>query len=68
MVVMEEHKVKRYLDDLLIRLEVFGEDKEERQAIMDEFTKVLNFYRNTHQSFVDEYLARGNEVRGRYEQ
>ena len=59
---MEEKKVRRYLDDLLIRLEVFKEDPETLKQVGNLFADTINFYRKKYPSLIEEYHSLANKI------
>ncbi|MEK6925847.1 MAG: hypothetical protein AABW50_01070 [Nanoarchaeota archaeon] len=58
---MEEEKVKRYLDDILVRLEV-SEAKD--RELRTEFVIAVNFYKSCYD--LKDYGIKANEILSQY--
>ncbi len=60
--IMEEEKVRRYLDDLLVELEVFGSNDVTRDELNEKFVRTINFYKDNYPHILEEYKNRANEI------
>ena len=57
MVVMEQEKVEKYLENLLIKLEVTGS-----KDIIEDITKTVNYYQDAYHFDLKKYAKTGNRI------
>jgi len=56
--VMGEEKVRRYLDGLLVELEVSSGDT----GIMKKIVDTVNYYKGSYPTLLTEYHEKGSEI------
>jgi len=58
---MSEKEVKKYLDDLLVELEIFGKEEKKRNTINKQIIETVNFYKDTYPKLIIDYKEKGNK-------
>jgi len=66
MVQVPEEKVRNCLDNLLVELEVFGQDKKRREELNDKIVKIVNRYAEVYPPLVRDYKIIANKILEEY--
>ncbi|MBU1129509.1 MAG: hypothetical protein KJ949_02675 [Nanoarchaeota archaeon] len=61
-----EEKVRNCLDNILVELEVFGEDRNKREEIKAKIIKTVNCYAEDYPSLVPDYKIITNKILDEY--